>query len=290
MDPVSIRQLDIRTKKIFELLLKESQPSRDRKYALLKLLMQEESPLSREDLNDAITSFYSLSYERRTARQFRRTFSVKPYPWLLTQFNLSFRNAFISEAKIFKTASSLQYLIRNVIEVPNDISSVDTLHLAVHRLTKPRVDQVAASIGFPTLSYRWRDASFFKFGNQFEGFFDELDKAIEQAENYRDNIDSGFFSLSDESDDRDHHEPDITQTDLDWFKAILTALEDNLRPPLYPLQRGPQTPVLLRLEKLVRAAHLSFPIRHSQLESAVRRSCLYYLKRYNQEPRVNVSA
>lgn len=283
MDRLPIKQLDIQTRKLFEVLLKESPPSRERKFALVKLLMQEESPLSRESLESAVTEFYQLNYMRRTASQFRRSFSVRPYPWLLSQFNLSFRTVFVSETKIFKTASTIRHLLRNVLEIPNEISSVDVLHLAVHRLTKPRIDQLDAGVGLDTFCRRWRDVSFFKFGGRYEEFFDDLDSAILESEQLAGH-DGGFFGISDETLDEAFIDPDVSQTELDWFKDLLVAFEHNHRPPLYPLQRGPQTPVVLRLEKLVRAAHSRYPLRHGPLEEAVVRSCLHFLRLFKQEP------
>lgn len=283
MERLPIKQLDIRTYQIFEVLLKESPPSRDRKFALVKLLMQEESPLTRERLEHAVAEFYQLNYVRRTAGQFRRSFSVRPYPWLLNQFNLSFRTALVSEMKVFKTASTIRHLIRNVLEVPNEISSVDVLHLVVHRLTKPRIDQLDTGIGLETFCRRWRDVSFFKFGSRYEEFFDDLDSAILDSEQLTDH-DGGLFGISDETLDDTFTDPDISQTELDWFKDLIVAFERNHRPPLYPLQRGPQTPVVLRLEKLVRAAHSRYPLRHGPLEEAVARSCLHFLRLFKQEP------
>jgi hypothetical protein len=273
---------------MFEVLLKESPPNRERKFALVKLLLNEESSLPRERLENAITEFYKLNYDRRTSGQFRRTFAARPYPWLLNQFILTFRTAFVSETKVFKAASKFRHLLKNVLPVPNEISSVDVLHLVVHRLTKPRVDQLDTGIGLETFCRRWRDVSFFKFGSKYEKFFDDLDSAIIEADQLAES--DGAFYETDENPEESFTDLEMTQTELDWFKELLAAFENNRRPPLYPLQRGPQTPVVLRLEKLVRAAHARYPQRHAPLEEAVARSCLHFLRLFTQEPKAHQRA
>ncbi len=279
-----IDQLDLRTKKMFERLLKTSPPNRERRYAMVKLLLSEDSSMSREQLNLAIGSFYKLAYERRTAEQFRRTFAVKPYPWLLDQFSLSFRTAVVSETRVFRAATAFRHMIRNVLSVPEAISGVDVFHLVVHRITRPRIDQIAAGIGIRTFSRRWRDVSFFKFGSGFEEFFDKLDEAIEHAETNgadHESAPTSFYKM--DSPSEWVADPEITQTDLDWLKNLLQAFDQNCRPPLYPLKRGPIVPTLIRMERLVREAHRRFPVRHGLLEEAVVRGCRHYLEAFKQE-------
>lgn len=284
MDTKPIIQLDLRTQVMFERLLKESPPHRDRRYALMKLLVDEKSPLPPEQLNEAIGAFYKLAYERRTTEQFRRIFGVKPYPWLLDQFSLSFRTAVVSETRVYKAASSFRHLIRNTIDVPDAISSVDLIHLVIHRITRPRIDQIATGIELSTVSRRWRDVSFFRFGSGYESFFDELDKAIEDSEiSGLEQAGSSINFFKTDSPAPLVADPEITQTDLDWFKNILLAFEQNQRPPLYPLARGPKIPITLRIERLVREAHRRFPFRHGPLEDAVIRSCRFYLDALKQD-------
>lgn len=283
MEGRAINQFDQKIRRTFERLLKTAQPSRERRHALVKILSREEGRLGEPDLGPAVLAFYRLPYERRTAEQFRRVFGVRPYPWLLGQFDLSFRTAVVSETKIFKTATSFRHLIRGAIEAPDELTSVDLLHLVVHRVTRPRIDQAATGIGIITFSRRWRDVAFFKFGSRHERFFDEFDEAIERAREEKAAFESTPHSFyQTETDSEIVADPEVTQTDLDWLKGLIHAFERGVRPPLYPLRRGPQVPSLLRLERLVRAAHQRFPLRYPPLEAVVLRSCKHYLDAYKQ--------
>lgn len=283
MDRKKLENLELRIRHAFEVLLKTSHPRVEKRYSLVKIVVGEDTGLSRTEIERGITAFYKLKYERRTAEQFRRIFKARPYPWLLDQFYLTFRTAAVSETKVFKTAAALRHMLKNVIPVPEPIGSTEFLHLVVHKTTRPRIDQIAAGIGLRTFLGRWGEIARMRYGDTYDSFFADLENHLdEQTHSSPKDLTalSNFYRSDTQSELL--ADPEITQTDLDWFKGLIESLKAGQRPSLYPLKAGPKSATVYRIETLVRAAHTHYPFRHELLEQTILRVCHHYLAEFKQ--------
>lgn len=270
--------LDVRIRGEFERLLKCAVPRPTKRYHILKALLWENGPLPRHQLDRQIFQFFLLPYPMRTERQAAKLFKVRPYPWLMEQFVLNFSSGAVSETELAKAAGRLRHNIGNVLSPPEPIMTIDLLHLVVYRATHPRWDQKNSGLALKHFVDRWKFVSFQCFGDRYSDYFDVLNRRIDSEE----------LTAPEASPSEAKEVPpettslNMTQTDLDWLKAILSALEGSRRPPLYPLSRGPQSPTIKRLEQLIRVAHSRFPERLPPLEEAVRRVSVTCLEAFDQ--------
>lgn len=276
---VSICQLNIRVSHEFERLLKAAFPRAVKRHQLTKILQSETPGVSARDFERRILEFYKIPFQRRTERQFGRTIGVKPYPWLMGQFTLNFSNATVSETEMVKMASRLRHHIRFLMSPPDTITSVDFLHVVIHRTANPRWDQINTGIDLEIFADRWRKLAFLQHGDKYEDFFDDLDRKIDAR--YSEPFQPGE-AVAPTHDVAPTTDLDLTQTDLDWMKEIIRTLDAGSRLPLYPLQRGPNSATVQRMEKLVRAAYRIFPLRHPQLEDVLNRACAKCLATFRQ--------
>ena len=275
----AIYEFNLRVCHEFERLLKAAPPRPLKKHQLANILRYDVPDLTRRELESKVLEFYTFPHERRTERQFARLFKIKPYPWLMEQFVLNFSNASVSETEMTKMAGRFRHHFRFIIEPPDEINSVNFLQLVIYRTANPRWDQVNTGIDLPIFADRWRSASFAKFGEKHDHFFYTLDQQIELSYNEPLSVVDAKREVSEQTSTTDLN---LTQTDLEWMKEVIQALDSGLRLPLYPLQRGPTTPTILRMEQLVRGAHRVFPLRHAELENTLRRACLCCLQTHRQ--------
>ncbi len=277
-----IHHLDSRIREEFEHLLKTAPPRPLKSHQIAKTLKAEAPDRSKRDLESQIIGFYRLPYEHRSERAFYRMFAIKPYPWLMQQFVLNFSNAAVSETTAASSASRIRHHMKNLIQIPEAISSTPFIHAVVSRITNPRHDQINTGIALKHFVEAWHKLVFLRFGSKHEAFFKEFEVAIDYPEITGSIVMPGFVH---ETNDPTTIHLELTQTDLEWMKEILICLENGSKLPLYPLSRGPQNSLVTKLETLVRAAHESFPLRYSKLEETLQRVCFECLTAYRQTPK-----
>jgi hypothetical protein len=280
--------LDLKVRREFERLLKDSPPHPLKSLQLRKLLLNDNSPFGAREIDGRISQFYSLPFERRTEKQAARLFKVRPYPWLMQQFLLDFSNACVSDTQMIKVAGRLCHQFCSVLTPPAEIATVGLMHSAVHRTTHPRTDQLSTGIDLEIFIARWETICFLRFGDRYQEFFEELKRLL--ARDLERGLQSALHSqkvipkLANLIADTDLSGADLNlaQTDLDWLKLVIRALGRSECLPQYPLSRGPQNSTLLRLEQLVRAAQIRFPNRVPELEKVILRVCETCLKGFAQ--------
>ena len=277
-DLAALCRLDAKVRLEFERLLKEALPSRLRLHQLVKTFQQEAPEFSYYEIESRLLELYQLPYDMRTGAVVRRKFEVRPYPWLVGQLLLNFSNAVVTETTKYKTATTLQHAITESLELPPPITSVAVLHEVVHRLVKPRSDQKKTGIRFDDFIERWRQVCFRKYGDLYDSIFTDLDHVAHEASSWSARIPMASPLLV----EQELNPLEISQTDLDWMKVILEALEYGETPPEHPLSRGPQNPTLVRVETLVRTLRLVPDTKQAAIKSTVTRTCTTILKAYGQ--------
>jgi hypothetical protein len=266
----------------FELgqLLKEAQPSREKIHILTKQMERELQSTDFESIRGKIISYFNVRFERRTGGQFLRTFGMRPYPWLHNQFILNFSNAQVSDTKTVQLAGRFRHLFRATINPPKEIVETDFLHLTIYKLVHPRCEQKSAGLQLSDLLYIWNRTSQAKWGDKYNHFFKSLSEDLDIE--YGTPLTQPPITMGTTANEP-ANDLELTQTDLDWIKGILAALDKKYSPPKYPLARGPDKPTTRQLEKVVRLMN-----RFKQgpkallLGHAARSLCTTYLKAYGQ--------
>lgn len=250
ISPRELQSLDRRVRYEFEHLLKKSPPRREKIHRLVKILKEENPSSMKNDLRERVIMYYEVPYQFRTSGQFLRTFGIRPYPWLLEQFILSFANAQPSENQLSKMASNFRFIFKSALRPPQEIIDIDFLYLVVYRTANPHWQQKSAGLDLSDLVECWREISFRKWGEKYQNYFSQLRALIRAL----DGSSQSFFSDEDDRDKLDEIErkPNLTQTDLDWMKNILSSMERGEVPPRYPLLKGPRIPQTRTLEKIGR--------------------------------------
>jgi hypothetical protein len=266
----------------FELskLLKAAPPDRNRVHQLAKLLKDETGHMDLEYIKRKIFEYYVIPFERRTLGQFKATFGIHPSHWLYNQFILNFSTASITDTQLALLASKLRYFIAAALNPPKALIETDFLHLALFKLLQCRSDEKNAGLGLLDLLESWKQTSIRKWGEKYSEFFEEIDKysdfnartPLTKPPITRGTIDTGPGT-----------ELNLTQSELDWMRNIVAAIEQNLLPPIYPNSKGPQKPATRQIDKLIRILRAS---KNSTvmivLQAAAKDLCSSYLKIYKQ--------
>lgn len=267
-------------------LLKAAKPSREKRYRLEKTL-RDEVPGSDENLREKISKYYELPFEYRTKAQFRKIFGIDPYPWLHQQFVLDFSNASVSETELSKLASNLRHLFKNEVQVildaPDELLESDFLHLVLYKMVSPNSSHTFGELSLTGFLKVWERASFVKWGSRYEDLFLILNEAARfqhlSGERYQALGVPPGFELEESG-----FAMDLSQTDLDWMKALIVELDLKRELPPYPLSRGPTRPVTRKLEKIARDYNrLKGRPMAPVLEYAVRFLCEKVLSAYGQK-------
>jgi hypothetical protein len=275
-----LAELDQRITHELGQLLKSAHPSREKIHQLAKLLSREVDDRDFETIKRQVLAYYSCPFERRTAGQFMRTFGIKPYPWLHSQFLLNFCNAHVSETKIAKLAGTLRHYFLLTIEPPKEVAQTDFLHLTLFKLLHPRPEEKKSGFRLGDFIDCWDQTARSKWGDKFNNYFESL--AEDADVEYGAPISNPPIGRGSEAHDQ-ANDLEFTQTDLDWMKEILEAIASQRPPPQYPLSRGPNQPATRQLEKVVRAIiKLKNGPKVILLSKAARELCTGYLDLYGQ--------
>ncbi len=274
----ALYRLNMKVNYEFERLLKEAGPTPLRLHQLVKTFQAETSKLTYDEIESRLRAIYVLRYDERTGGVVARSFGIRPYPWLTGQLLLNFSNAVVSETKKYTTACTITHLLRSTLDLPSAIVDTALLHQVIHLITKPRVDQKKAGIDFQDFIERWQHVCAKRFGDVYEAAFEELQDLLTQIEFMTFEIQTRSHILTDQEMNR----LEVSQTDLDWMKAILQHISTGRILPLHPLSRGPKSPTLVRVETLVRTLRLIPPSKHDDIKATVSRTCSTLLKAYGQ--------
>lgn len=267
-------------------LLKAARPSREKLYRLEKTL-KEESSGSQDQLREKIAKYYELPFEYRTKAQFRKVFGIDPYPWLHQQFVLDFSNAAVSETELSKLASNLRHLLKNevqvIVDLPDELLESDFLHLVLYKMVSPNSSHALGDVSLTAFLKVWERACFVKWGSRHEELFLILNEAARFEQLSGEKFDAFGLSPGFELEESGFA-MDLSQTDLDWMKALIVELDLKKELSPYPLSRGPTRPVTRKLEKIARdynrfKGRPMAPV----LEYAVRFLCEKVLSAYGQK-------
>jgi hypothetical protein len=261
-------------------LLKTAMPSREKRFRLDKLLQTEVEGAS---YSERILQYYSIPFEHRTRNQFRKVFGIDAYPWLHQQFLLDFASAEISDTELSRIASNIRFYLRNELPLPKEIVEADLLHLVLYKMVSPGTVEGAERVGVASFLRTWRRVCFLKWGDRYEEVFGLFENELFDLSNRSFEYQSSGTAIGLDKDDQGFS-MDLSQTDLDWMKALLLALDCSADLPAYPLSRGPDRPVTRQIEKLSR----SYNFRRKRpmapvLEYAVRFLCEKVLTAYGQQ-------
>ena len=273
-----IYHLDLKVRFEFGRLLKEARPSRLRLHQLVKTFQSERPDLSYADIERRLLSVYALSFDRRTTSTVERVFQTPVYPWLMGQLLLNFSTACISETVQYRSATTLRHMIEGTLDLPMRITEASLLQQVTHRLVTPRHDQISSGIGLDHFIETWAEVCFRRYGDLYGDLFGQLRDLVEQVRGMPLQIHSKAVIATEQELNR----LQLSQTDLDWMKAVLMSFTVSERPPTYPLSRGPQTPTVRRIETLIRTLHVIPMTKHEPIRHAVIQTCETLLAAYGQ--------
>jgi hypothetical protein len=259
---------------LFFALQKSAMPNRCKANQLFRLIQAEVPGLPRSVIELKIANFYKIPFNRRTEVIFYQTFKVKPYPWLLNEFFLDLRKSTISETRVMKSAVYLQHLITTHIPAPTELIDPRLMHILVHRLVHPRWDESATCIELRDVITKWKQISFYKWGNRHDSYFEQLEKAMRGELT----IEGAPESLP--ANQKAMPTVSLTQTEINWIREILSKLAKTKVLPKYPLSAGPKNGFTRTLEILVRDWNQEFTkskVDFAKLESSKLRKVIVSL-------------
>lgn len=237
-----LRRVDLKLRGYFRDYLDTCYPSDPKVYQLVKCLQIEGPDVSELFFKNRIFEFYSLSKNNRTLENFEHIFRIKPYPWLIEQFSLSFQTIRHNDTKLFKIASNIFYMISPLFPALRSIADERTILLICNMLVKKNHFLPSRQKTLVDFLEAWRKMAFKTYGDRYEYYFKEL---IAQAD-----FDYQVESIVNTNSTKPL--PQVTQTDLDWMQKILDSLVKRSSYPEYPLKRGPKSTQMLQIEKIVR--------------------------------------
>ncbi len=281
-----IAQLNLRVKFEYERLLKSTVPTREKAFMLMKVLQEELPEVKRENLSRRISDFFSLSYDRRTARSFKEKLGVDCYPWLISEFRLNFSNGVISETQALKMITNLRHYFLNEIGAPSAISSPAFLSATLQSSVQPAFGSKNAGLDLSDFLEAWNSKAFSSFGDEYSYFFTSIQRVIRQ-------LDMVKVEFKPEIGiDKNSHETNInlSQTDLHWIQNLIEKINKNEALPEYPLSTGPKVTQMVEFEKIVRAIKKHPSPQKSEAKVAVEKlkmhllgASLSFLKLYSQD-------
>lgn len=275
-----LAQIDKKMDFEFSRLLKQAPPSREKAHQLLNLIARDFPELNEAKIRESIATYYRTPYELRTSAHFFNVFGIKPYPWLQSQFVIHFGNAHISDTKLFKLASNFRHIFNNTIHPPSELTQADFLHLTLYNLVKPRSDQKQTGIRLIDFVDIWERSAHYKWGAKYQSYFDYIKRLLD-FEN--DIISLAHSTILEPNSITNNTSIKMTQTDLNWMKDLLNALEKNDVFPRFPHSKGPRNRITKLLENATRLTNNNKNRQNTKtITESIRKLCTSFLRHHNQ--------
>lgn len=252
-------RVDLKTTRGFEQILKNATPTSCRIYQLIKTLEWEEPATTpRTVLQRNIRSYYQVRYENRTAELFYEVFNIKPYAWLMDQFILRFSNAHIGETDIQKMTMQLTHLLKNEINVPEELVTMKISLGATLSICRGQGNRTTG-VDFVDYLERLQKAAFITYGDKYQDYLENLTEATIKA---KEEFSKSLFKLV----ENNNFAKDPTQTELTWIKDTVKAIVYRSQVPLFPMAKGAAHVDIKSVETTIKTLRLSNNLNQFQRE------------------------
>jgi hypothetical protein len=218
-----------------------------------------------ESFSRSLDGFFSRPQSERTKSRFDLHLTRPMEHDLFSLFDLDFRSAAVNEAELAKLASWAHHLIRVSKKTDGAFASLDVISKTLDHVTHPGPADKARHLDFMDFCKAWRkivrralgpveDPEFTSLMEELEWLDRECKKRNNQAAKVA-SIETAYV-------------PGVflTQTEIDWAKAVRSAVLTEREAPPYPLSRGPEKQALRDLD---RAALLYTKTRLSSLPEII---------------------
>lgn len=249
-------------------LLEEAEPNRMKAYQIYKSCQNENLwQDSFAKFSDYLNLYFALPKSERVKSRFDIYLDRPMHKNIFEAFQLDFRNAVVNSRSLMTVASWAHNLMR--INYKNcQVISTDVMTKTLILITNPAPFEKAQDIDFEDFCAAWKNTVFRLFGKKYEldvqDLLEELkllDLELKNSERTQRFIPAIY----------------LTQTEIDWTRAVENAAQ-NFKPiPHYPLTRGPQKPALVELLRVVQLYNIVFSSPETKLlqhQSSVRLTLL----------------
>ena len=266
----SLRRLDRKIKGEFSGLLKKSTPNPIKKHQLIKLVLGEKKSGNYIEEEKKVEKYYSSRFQNRDSDFFSSIFNINSYPWLVDQFILDFSNSRSTSMDLYVTSQNIRFHFLNTAKIPESIGDVNTFHIVVSGLVRPRWDEEKRVIGLRQFLSYWHYVINKRFGNAFDDFFESMLNQFTICIGVKDSVKSSRGNFRGILND---YEIEFSQTEISWMKAIKSAIIENKKMPKFPLSRGPRNILTRRLEALCRTISMKNLGSDHEISKVVCRVC-----------------
>lgn len=227
-------------------LLDRAEPTSIKCFQLFKACQNEElwsGPF--EKFSAQIKKYFSIPARERKKSDLDR-FLERPLPTdLFPLFHLTFHNAEILDHDLHQIASWSHNILRLGVRANSVVISQDVLFKTLHYITHPPLFEKSLHIQFEDFCEAWKKIVFKLFGRQHDAEFTRIINELRwlQTQIKKEEV----F----EKDKNVYKGDYLTQTEIDWTKAVLKATQEQIPIPKFPLSRGPKKQSLKDLERTV---------------------------------------
>jgi hypothetical protein len=223
-------------------LLDDAEPNRMKCFHLYKSCQSENLwNKSYEEFRAALYDFFSLPKSERTKSRFDFNLNRPMHRTIFEMFQLDFRNAIVNSASVGHVSSWAHHMLRINTRVNSPVISLEVMKKTLNFIANPGPFDKAQDIDFEDFCGAWKRICFNLFGKRYDKDLNYVLSELQLLEHEQQQLES-----------KQQHLPRIylTQTEIDWTQAVLTAAQEYKRLPKYPLSRGPQKESLIQIEKV----------------------------------------
>ncbi len=223
-------------------LLEEAEPNRMKSFHLYKTCQNENLwNKSFEEFREQLHQFFSLPQPERSKSRFDYYLNRPMHKSIYGLFDLDFRNGVVNESALQSVSNWAHHMLRINTRTSSPVISLEVMKKTMNSIVNPGPFDKAQDIEFSDFCDTWKRICFTLFGRRFDS---DLTQVLEQLK-----------ALDQEQqllEQNRQYLPRIylTQTEIDWTQALLSAAQETARLPKYPLSRGPQKEALVEIEKV----------------------------------------
>lgn len=228
-------------------LLDFAEPSPQKAFQLYKSCKNEELwTESFEKFAQHLNSFFAISQSDRRKSDVDAFLDRPLSSEIFEQFHLNFHNAIVDQRSVLNIANWAHNLLRVQYKTNCQIISQDVLTKALQYITHPPLFEKSLDIKFEDFCSAWKKTVFKLFGKKYDAEFNHLISELR------------WLDAQLKTEKMAPHEPSfsptiyLTQTEIEWTEAVLSAVSTNSPVPKFPLSRGPSKRRLIDLERTIR--------------------------------------
>lgn len=223
-------------------LLEEAEPDRMKSFHLYKTCQNENLwNKNFDDFREQLAIFFNLPQLERTKGRFDYVLNRPMHKSVFEMFQLDFRNAVVNNSSLLAVSNWAHHMLRINTGLNSPVISLDVMKKTLNSVVSPGPFDKAHDIEFDDFCGTWKRTCFHLFGRRFEAdlnkvlnelkLLDQEQQLLEQQKQYLPRI-------------------YLTQTEIDWTQGLLSAAQNSLDLPKFPLSRGPQKTALVEIEKV----------------------------------------